>query len=138
MTEDRCSGCGLGICQQLLRNLSLPPSTPMPASIPQPSALAPSQRYLLDQKTESDKRVPPDPPPTLTLILACRSASKAEIARRALFKQHEKELSRRQRDGQPATAGWRDKMRIVSEVVDLDSLGGKNGVLAFCERMKET
>ena len=131
------SGFGLGICHQLLSNLSLPPGTPLPASTPQRSALPPSKQYLCDTDPGPSKHVPTSPPPTLTLILACRSKSKAEEAIEIVSKRHEKELQARADAGMPTREGWKDGLRIVWEPVDLDAVGGPLGVLSFCERVKQ-
>jgi len=134
------SGYGLGICHQLLRNLSLPPGTPLPASTLQPLALAPSQKHLLDEieTSEPDKEIPLDDSTTLTLILACRSPTTAAAAKEAIMKRHGEEMAKREKQGLPVRKGWREGLRVVVEQVDLDAVGGKRGVLAFCERLKET
>jgi len=132
------SGFGLGICQQLLSNLSLPPGEPIPISVPQASALPPSERHLIETSTNSAKHVNASAPPTLTLILACRSGSKAEEARQVLLQGHELELEQRASRGMPVRKGWKEGLRIVWESVDLDTLGGSNGVIQFCNRLTET
>ncbi|WVR08606.1 hypothetical protein IAU60_005661 [Kwoniella sp. DSM 27419] len=130
------SGFGLGLCQQLLSNLSLPPGTPMPASTPQLSATPPALRHYLSQLDDLTKEVP-SPPPTLTLILACRSETKAKEAREILLRKHHWDLEKREARGEPVREGWKEGLRVVWEAVDLDAMGGKNGVLAFCERLKD-
>ena len=132
------SGFGLGICQVLLSNLSLPPGQPIPVSTPQASALPPSQRHLLDADPEPTEHISSSSPPTLTLILACRSGPKAEEARQLLIKGHELELEQRANQGLPVRKGWKEGLKIVWEPVDLDSLGGSNGVIQFCARLTET
>ncbi|OCF78562.1 3-keto sterol reductase [Kwoniella mangroviensis CBS 8886] len=132
------SGFGLGICEQLLSNLSLPPSTSIPISTPQLTALPPSLRndFNEDELDEPTKYIEEDPP-TLTLILACRSEAKALEARRILLDKHEQELRERQEiSGEEVRKGWKEGLRIVWEGVDLDNPGGGNGVLGFCERLK--
>ncbi|WVQ95483.1 hypothetical protein IAU59_002580 [Kwoniella sp. CBS 9459] len=131
------SGFGLGLCQQLLANLSLPPDAEIPASKPQSTALPPSLQYLLHRPPSETTTHIPSPPPTLTLILACRSEKKAIEAREILLKKHTKDLEDRKRRGDRVREGWTDGLRVVWEGVDADSPGGKNGVLAFCERLKE-
>lgn len=115
----------------------MPLGAPLPASTPQALALGPSQRHLLDEVDEPDKEIPPDHPQTLTIILACRSGSKAEISRKAIIKRHEKELARRERKGIPVREGWREGLELIWEGVDFDSVGGSNGILTLCERLKE-
>lgn len=183
------SGFGLGICHLLLSSLSLPTGTPIPYSIPQTSALAPSQRHLSDnetiskpllttwtdftpsssssssfpsssssttssspaQNTHSTQNqnggpststtpktlIPDQAPPTLTLILACRSGQKAAEAIRIIKTRHEKELRKREKRGEIIREGWREGLKIVWEKVELDSVGGEGGVFAFCDRIKK-
>ncbi|WVF67920.1 hypothetical protein IAT40_002682 [Kwoniella sp. CBS 6097] len=131
------SGFGLGLCHQLLSNLSLPPGSDIPASKPQSTALPPSLQYLLHQPPSETTTHIPSPPPTLTLILACRSEQKANEARAILLKRHLKDLENRKKRGEKVREGWTEGLRLVWEGADLDSPGGKNGVLAFCERLKE-
>ncbi|KAK8850457.1 hypothetical protein IAR55_004375 [Kwoniella newhampshirensis] len=143
------SGYGLGICQALLSNLSLPPGHPVPASTPQPTALPPSLQHLLSPSSSSSppldrgkatKSISETKPPTLTLILACRSETKALEARQTLLEGHEKELSKREKKGMQSREGWLEGLRIVWEGLNLDDpgMGGKgNGVLGFCERLKD-
>ena len=139
LAHNGLSGIGLGICHILLSNLSLPAGTPIPASTLQLSALAPSQKHLFEPTPEPDKEIPRGHPPVLTLILACRSGSKAQIAKQVILRRHEKDLAqRRKRKGIAERQGWREGLEIVWEVVDLDTVGGKNGILAFCNRLKES
>ena len=98
--------------------------------------MAPSQLHLLDDSPHPTKFVPDDPPPTLTLILACRSASKAAKAKKEMLQGHMKELKRRKEQGHAVREGWVEGLRVVVEPIDLDAVGGNNGVLAFCERVK--
>lgn len=79
----------------------------------------------------------PGTPPTLTLILACRSQKNADATERALLQAHEEELDKRRSEGKPVREGWKDGLKIVSELVDLDSLGGPNGILTMCQRVRE-
>ncbi|WWC72497.1 uncharacterized protein I206_106459 [Kwoniella pini CBS 10737] len=131
------SGFGLGICQQLLYNLSFPPGTPIPISTPQLTALPPSLRSEFDaESAQKPTEQIPNPPPTLTLILACRSRSKAELAREILLEKHEKDLIERRKRGEKERSGWKEGLKIVWEGVDLDNPGGGNGVLGFCESLK--
>ncbi|WWD20640.1 hypothetical protein CI109_105116 [Kwoniella shandongensis] len=138
------SGYGLGICQALLTNLSLPPGHPIPASTPMPTALPPSMRHLLDHSSseEPTKSISDRDSPTLTIILACRSESKALEARQILLDGHEKDLEKRRKKGIFPAKGWKDGLRIVWEGLDLDNPGlGKagrdDGLLGFCERLKD-
>lgn len=137
LLADITSGFGLGICQQLLTNLSLPPDEPIPVSVPQASALGPSQRHLLDSP-RSTKHISSSSLPVLTLVLACRSGPRAEEARRVLLEGHELELEVRARQGMPVRRGWREGLKIIWEAVDLDSLSGPHGVIQFCARMSDT
>lgn len=109
----------------------------MPASRLQPTALAPSQKHLLKEIDDSAKDVSLEDPPTLTLILACRSLENAEYTKSAILKRHDKELARRRKQGTRVRKGWREGLKVDCEIVDLDSVGGKDGVLAFCERLRE-
>lgn len=129
------SGYGLGICHQLLSNLSLPSTVPIPASTPQPTALAPSMRDSIPSNSlRPTKTSVPDT--TLTLILACRSGAKAQEAIDMLWKKHKSDLEKRKKKGLAVKKGWLEGLRIVWEGVNLDSPGGTNGILAFTERVK--
>ncbi|KAK4686947.1 hypothetical protein P7C73_g3174, partial [Tremellales sp. Uapishka_1] len=132
------SGFGLGICHLLLSSLSLPLSTPIPLSQPQPTALPAGLSCTASSSVSSAKTVPSSPPPTLTLILACRSGQKASEAISLVLKKHYKELEQRRKAGVPVREGWKEGLKLVWEKVDLDSVGGKNGVLTFCERIRST
>lgn len=79
----------------------------------------------------------PGTPPSLTLILACRSQKNADVTERALLQAHEEELEKRRAEGKPVREGWKDGLRIVTELVDLDSVGGPNGILTMCQRVRE-
>ncbi|WRT70614.1 uncharacterized protein IL334_007612 [Kwoniella shivajii] len=135
------SGFGLGICQQLLSNLSLPVGSSIPASTPQSTAMPPSLRSSFKTSSSKEKAKAKeeiaDPPATLTLILACRSQSKAEEAKQILLTIHEKDLKNRIDRGEKVRTGWKEGLRIEWQGLDLDNPGGGNGVLGFCERLKE-
>ncbi|RSH85207.1 hypothetical protein EHS25_005014 [Saitozyma podzolica] len=140
------SGFGLGICNQVIRALSLPPGHSIPISTPQSSATPSTLRHLIPSADSpatsksaaaSTKHVPTTPPPTLTLILACRSRTNGENAREILLETHDRELKERARNGMPVREGWREGLRVVIETVDLDSVGGDNGILSFTERIKD-
>lgn len=73
---------------------------------------------------------------TLTLILACRSGKKAAEAQRYLERKHNEELAAREREGQMINDGWREGLKIIWEPLDMDAMGGPNGVLGFSERLK--
>ncbi|WVW80930.1 hypothetical protein I302_102921 [Kwoniella bestiolae CBS 10118] len=131
------SGFGLGICEQLLSNLSLPPHTPIPISTPQLTALPPSLRGSFDEDEDEEPTKHIDEnPPALTLILACRSEKKALAAKQILLDKHEKELKEREEMGEEIRRGWLEDLKIVWEGVDLDNPGGGSGVLGFCEGLK--
>lgn len=133
------SGFGQGICNLLLRSLSLPPGSPIPASTPHLPAIPFELQALLpgpEDPFTDEKKVPRGPPPTLTLILAVRSRRNGDAAREQILAVHEKELEARRRRGLPVREGWRDGLQLVVETVDLDSVGGDHGVLQFCERIR--
>jgi 3-keto steroid reductase len=109
------SGFGLGICNQVIRALSLPPGHSIPISTPQSSATPSTLRHLIPSADSpatsksaaaSTKHVPTTPPPTLTLILACRSRTNGENAREILLETHDRELKERARNGMPVREGW--------------------------------
>lgn len=77
------------------------------------------------------------PETTLTLILACRSGAKAQEAIDILWKTHKSDLEKRKKSGLAVKEGWLEGLEIVWEGVNLDSPGGKNGILAFTERVKD-
>lgn len=129
------SGYGLGICHQLLSNLSLPSTVPIPASTPQPTALPPSMRDSIRSNSLQPTKISV-PETTLTLILACRSGAKAQEAIDILWKKHKSDLEKRKKKGLAAKEGWLEGLRIVWEGVNLDSPGGENGILAFTERVR--
>lgn len=78
----------------------------------------------------------PRPHPTLTLVLACRTESNAQAARKAILERHAADLAKRRRRSQPVPYGWEEGLRVEYELVDLDSVGGDRGVLAFAERVR--
>ncbi|ORY29655.1 hypothetical protein BCR39DRAFT_531477 [Naematelia encephala] len=121
------AGFGFGICVQLLRNLSLPSGTPLPLTA-QVSKIPDSPASLKDNcsSSSSSSELLARPPPTFTLILACRSQARAEKARTLLLARHDKELARRKKRGLPIREGWREGLRVEWEAVDLDAMGGKN------------
>ncbi|OWZ66649.1 hypothetical protein AYX15_02117 [Cryptococcus neoformans] len=129
------SGYGLGICHQLLSNLSLPSTVPIPASTPQPTALPPSMRDSIRSNSLQPTKTSV-PETTLTLILACRSGAKAQEAIDILWKKHKSDLEKRKKKGLAAKEGWLEGLRIVWEGVNLDSPGGENGILAFTEHVR--
>lgn len=131
------SGYGLGICHQLLSNLSLPSTVPMPASTPQPTALPPSMQDSIHSSSSLQPTKTSVPDTTLTLILACRSGAKAQEAIDVLWKKHKSDLEKRKKRGLAVKEGWLEGLEIVWEGVNLDSPGGKNGILAFTERVKD-
>ena len=71
------------------------------------------------------------------MIIACRSPVKAAKAKEDLLKRHHKDLDRRRKAGIPEREGWLSGLRIEHEGVDLDAVGGKYGILTFCERIRE-
>lgn len=79
----------------------------------------------------------PSPHPSLTLILACRSQSNADEARAKILAQHAHDLATRRSGGEIIPAAWEEGLRVETELVDLDSVGGPKGVLSFTQRVKE-
>lgn len=130
------SGIGLSLGELLLSQLSLPETEPVPASRPQPLAIPAHIQQQLNNETPT-KYIPGSPPVTLTLVLACRSGKKAAEAKQYLEQKHEAELLSRERSGQAVKEGWRDGLEIVWEPLDMDAVGGSNGVLGFSERLKK-
>lgn len=77
----------------------------------------------------------PEPHPTLTLVLACRSSSNAAEARDKILAQHRTELEARRRSGGDVPEGWEEGLRVEYELVDLDAVGGPKGLLSFADRL---
>jgi hypothetical protein len=128
----------LGICHQLLSNLSLPPNIPPPAATPKAISVAPAQLHLLDddQTSVDDEEKRRATPITLTLILACRSRARAEEAKDIILQKHARELAKRRQKGISVPAGWEEGLSVVFEGVDMDAVGGSNSILEFTERLK--
>lgn len=114
---------------------------PVPCAIPQPTALPPSLSGLLDapgaSKAARTAARLPEPHPTLTLVLACRSEKNALEAREIILKRHKKDLAKRRRKGEVIPKGWEEGLKIEYELVDLDAVGGPKGILAFTRRISE-
>jgi 3-keto steroid reductase len=133
------SGLGFGYCQRILRQLSSDASLPPPDArhLPQTStstsSLVPSNDSSLARYISS----PNTKPPTLTLILACRSRQKAELAIKKLRREHELGLMGRRMRGGKDREGWEQGLEIVFEELDVDRVGGRGGVLDFSRRIKE-
>lgn len=127
------SGLGYGYCQRLLRQLSTaPPAAPPdtrlhPRNVPQPTVGADSRFSNADVVRS---------PPTLTLIMACRSRSKAEQAIASLLHEHDLGLTGRRVRGERERPGWQAGLRIVYEELDVDKVNGKGGVLDFAGRIR--
>ncbi|BEI79618.1 hypothetical protein CcaverHIS002_0101470 [Cutaneotrichosporon cavernicola] len=124
------SGFGLGLCHDLLANLSVGVGQRVPAAQPRPTAIAPR---LLNSETKAG--IMPSPHPTLTLILACRSQRNADEARAKILEQHTQDLRMRRSAGESIPPGWEEGLRVESELVDLDCVGGPKGLLSFCQRI---
>lgn len=138
MTTLTPSGFGLGICQALLSNLSVCGDTPVPCAVPTESSLPPALAPLLSDEGSAAARTAarmPSPHPTLTLILACRSEKNATAARTKILDAHNAELAARRKRGIPIPDGWIEGLRVEFEPVDLDAVGGPNGILAFTRRI---
>lgn len=132
------SGFGLGICHELLRNLSVDSGVPVPSAVPQLAALPSPLSGLLDgpgAAAASTAASLPRPHPTFTLVLACRSEKNAIAARDAVLARHKKDLAARRRKGIPVPYGWEEGLRVEYELVDLDSVGGDKGLLSFARRI---
>lgn len=131
------SGFGLGLCHDLLANLSVGEGQRVPAATPRPTAIAPSLVDLgsMEKAPNEPTGVMPAPHPTLTLILACRSQRNADEARTKILEQHAHDLRTRRSAGESIPKGWEEGLRIEAELVDLDCVGGPMGVLSFCQRV---
>lgn len=127
------SGLGYGYCQRLLRQLSTAPPAPPPdtrlhpRNVPQPANPSDS-RFSHDDVVQE--------PPSLTLIMACRSRSKAEQAIKSLLHEHDLGLTGRRVRGERERPGWKEGLRVVFEELDVDKVNGKGGVLDFAERTR--
>jgi 3-keto steroid reductase len=71
------------------------------------------------------------------LVLACRSQTRAEEAKNILLTSHEAELQTRKEQGISVRPGWKEGLRIDFEQLDLETPGGKAGILSFCNRVKK-
>jgi 3-keto steroid reductase len=131
------SGFGLGLCHDLLANLSVGVGQRVPAAQPRPTAIAPSLTDLgsMEKAPSEPTGVMPSPHPSLTLVLACRSQKNAEEARAKILEQHAHDLQTRRSAGEVIPAGWEEGLRVEYELVDLDCVGGPTGVLSFCQRI---
>jgi 3-keto steroid reductase len=131
----------MGICQSLLTNLSSAGAIPPAASLPSFTSVPPSLKPLLE--TDGGVRAArvaariPEPHPTLTLVLACRSEKNAIEAREKLLEEHKKLLKLRRWRGDDVPEDWEQELRIEYELVDLDSVGGDKGVLSFSRRLAQ-
>jgi 3-keto steroid reductase len=131
------SGLGLGYCHRILKQLSTEPSVPPPDALEIPVVVGQSSTKRLPSADPSvSKYTTTLPPPTLTLILACRSRQRAESAIKDLKKQHELGLIGRKMRGHKERQGWLEGLEIVFEELDVDRVGGRGGVLDFSERIK--
>lgn len=137
------SGLGYGICQVLLRCLSLPPGSPIYEPAPVRTAVHPSLQHLLDddestqsQASSSKTSSSEAQPATLTLVLVCRSIRNAEKTRKLLLEEHEALLLSRANQGLAARKGWWEGLEIRCENCDFSEPGGDNGILSACERLK--
>lgn len=130
------SGVGLGYCHRILRQLSTPPPSP-PADALQIPLASTSSVSTHDLTSPHLNSFTSSPPPTLTLILACRSRSKAELAIKSLRKEHELGLIGRKMRGHKEREGWLEGLEIVFEELDVDKVGGRGGCLDFSRRIRE-
>jgi 3-keto steroid reductase len=128
---DARSGIGLGLCHRLLAALSLATDQPITESLPQYSAFAPDQ-----STSTSSLPTPPRAEITLTLILACRSLTKAQVAKEQLLERHLKLLEKRRRAGLTTPETWTKGLRLDIELLDVDAPNGENGILDFCQRLR--
>lgn len=131
------SGFGLGLCHDLLANLSVGVGQRVPAAQPRPTAIAPCLTDLgsMEKAPSEPTGVMPSPHPSLTLVLACRSQKNAEEARAKILEQHAHDLQTRRSAGEVIPTGWEEGLRVEYELVDLDCVGGPTGVLSFCQRI---
>jgi hypothetical protein len=74
----------------------------------------------------------------LTLVLVCRSKAKGDRTRDLLLQEHELLLQKRAKNGVLAVDGWWDQLDIQIQTCDQSTLRGENGVLALCERLRNT
>ncbi|KAH8089227.1 hypothetical protein HD553DRAFT_267755 [Filobasidium floriforme] len=131
------AGLGLGYCHRILRQLSTAPTAPPPDALELPLEPGHSPRRLALKDASLSNFVNTQPPPTLTLILACRSRQRAEVAIKQLKKQHELGLIGRKMRGAEERKGWLEGLEIVFEELDVDRVGGQGGVLDFASRIRD-
>lgn len=74
----------------------------------------------------------------MTLVLVCRSKAKGEKTRQLLLGEHEVLLQKRAKAGVLAVDGWWNQLDIQLQTCDQSTLEGDNGVLALCERLRNT
>ncbi|KAH7103040.1 NAD(P)-binding protein [Auriculariales sp. MPI-PUGE-AT-0066] len=112
------AGVGYGICRRLLSQMSLPDA---------PDSHA--QKLLSPEDAPS----PYDGAHELTLIMACRSRSRAEAAREKLLADFDSELAVRQEsDPNSAEYGQQFRAALAVDIVLLD-VSDMRSVLSFCD-----
>ena len=57
---------------------------------------------------------------------------------RQLLEDHEQLLLNRARKGLKVREHWRDRLHIKLETCDLSTPGGDQGLLALCDRLRQT
>lgn len=107
------SGIGFGICKRLLFQLSYA----------HPPDAEPEFITVLDRKALGNVHISPSP--GLTLVLACRSMSKAEAARKELYAALDEELARRKQLPGYDRHGdvFRANLRIDLQYIDMAAMG---------------
>jgi hypothetical protein len=123
--------------------LSLPRDQPIYETTPVLSSIHPSLANLYPTIESLAQTVGPDGIDKseigsyLTLVLVCRSKAKGDRTRELLLKEHEMLLKQRAKKGVLAIDGWWEELDIQIQTCDQSTLGGDNGVLALCERLRD-
>ena len=119
-----CSGVGFGICRRLLCNLAQNSSE--------------DARPLFPLSGTTDATDIPYPCAGLTLIMACRNRQRAEVARKQLLEQFEKDIAPlcRSTPGEAErVAAFRKNLVIAIHSLDLASV---QSTLAFADEVART
>jgi len=113
---------GYGICKRLLFQLSHPD---------------PSDAHAQALLSSEDAPSPYARARELTLIMACRSKSRAEAARNQLLQEFDDELARRRRSDQllaDYSDAFRDALRVDIVLLDISDI---RSVFTFCENVRQ-
>jgi 3-keto steroid reductase len=120
------SGVGYGICERLLEQLCYV----------SPPDLEPQFRNLLD--TAAIDQLPLNPPAEgLTLVLACRSMSRADAARKSLLKDLDERMAdqRRRLGPNPHAERFRANLRIEMQYIDMALMSSVfNAAAELCQK----